>query len=156
MHLRMFRLFKRACCCFSAVPLPCLAAGCRAGFSHNVFLPTRDSLLPTLQRLANNFGMFTNVVPPLLNMVDFAHRLVGPKPLEFLSRTLNKGTGNIVPTWNPYLPRVRLLGHLTLTLCRQPWICCRFTPWLSCAAFRPILCLGRAPPAEPSAAHPSP
>ena len=47
------------------------------------------------------------MVPPLLNMVDFAHRLVGPKPLEFLSRTLNKGTGNIVPTWNPYLPRVR-------------------------------------------------
>ncbi len=62
------------------------------------------------QRLANNFGAFTNMVPPLLNMVDFAHRLVGPKPLEFLSRTLNKGTGNIVPTWNPYLPRVRTSG----------------------------------------------
>ena len=61
-----------------------------------------------VQRLANNFGAFTNMVPPLLNMVDFAHRLVGPKPLEFLSRTLNKGTGNIVPTWNPYLPRVRI------------------------------------------------
>ena len=63
------------------------------------------------QRLANNFGAFTNMVPPLLNMVDFAHRLVGPKPLEFLSRTLNKGTGNIVPTWNPYLPLVRFAGH---------------------------------------------
>ena len=60
-----------------------------------------------VQRLANNFGAFTSMVPPLLNMVDFAHRLVGPKPLEFLSKTLNRGTGHIVPEWNPYLPRVR-------------------------------------------------
>ena len=79
-----------------------------------------------MQRLANNFGAFTNMVPPLLNMVDFAHRLVGPKPLEFLSKTLNKGTGNIVPTWNPYLPRVRaslatmLCTVLTLDLAVQP------------------------------------
>ena len=78
-----------------------------------------------VQRLANNFGAFTNMVPPLLNMVDFAHRLVGPKPLEFLSKTLNKGTGNIVPTWNPYLPRVRSC----------------FVPLLRCVTFaRPALC----------------
>ncbi len=84
-----------------------------------ILLPTCPSYqgcsLPPSQRLANNFGAFTNMVPPLLNMVDFAHRLVGPKPLEFLSRTLNKGTGNIVPTWNPYLPRVRSSGNLSVT-----------------------------------------
>ena len=62
----------------------------------------------SLQRLANNFGTFASVVPPFLNLVDFAHRLVGPKPLEFLSSTLNKSSNHLVPTWNSYMPRVSL------------------------------------------------
>lgn len=61
----------------------------------------------SLQRLANNFGAFASAVPPMLNLVDFAHRLVGPKPLEFLSSALNRGSNHLVPAWNPYLPKVR-------------------------------------------------
>jgi D-lactate dehydrogenase len=85
-----------------------------------------------VQRLANNFGAFTSMVPPLLNMVDFAHRLVGPKPLEFLSKTLNKGTGHIVPEWNPYLPKVRASSALfplhCLALNRKVSYCCYLRP----------------------------
>jgi D-lactate dehydrogenase len=47
-----------------------------------------------------------STVPPFLNMVDFAHRLVGPKPLEYLSGVMNRASGRLIPTWNPYMPRV--------------------------------------------------
>ena len=59
-----------------------------------------------LQRLANNFGAINASVPTFLNIVDFAHRLVGPKPLEYISSGLNKLSSNYVPAWNPYMPRV--------------------------------------------------
>ena len=49
---------------------------------------------------------FTAAVPPFLNLVDFAHRLVGPKPLEYLSGAMNRVSNHLVPTWNPYMPRV--------------------------------------------------
>ena len=60
-----------------------------------------------MQRLANNFGAINASVPTFLNLVDFAHRLVGPKPLEYLSSVLNRATGNYIPEWNRYMPRVR-------------------------------------------------
>lgn len=69
-----------------------------------------------LQSLANNYGAFVSTVPKFLNLVDFAHRLVGPKPLEYLSGTMNRMSNHLVPTWNPYMPRVRLC-HLHLTPC---------------------------------------
>ncbi|KAK9843234.1 hypothetical protein WJX74_009043 [Apatococcus lobatus] len=57
------------------------------------------------QGLADNFGMINATVPTFLNIVDFAHKLVGPKPLEYISRTANKVSGRFVPTWNPYMPQ---------------------------------------------------
>ena len=59
-----------------------------------------------LQRLANNFGAVNYSVPKFLNVVDFAHRLVGPKPLEYLSSVMNKASGNYIPEWNKYMPKV--------------------------------------------------
>ena len=55
----------------------------------------------------NNFGTVTAMMPPVLNMVDLAHRLVGPKPMQFLSDQWMKLPGHIMPAWNPYMPRVR-------------------------------------------------
>lgn len=60
----------------------------------------------SLQRLANNFGAVNATVPTFLNVVDLAHRLVGPKPLEYLSTLINKASGNYIPQWNKYMPRV--------------------------------------------------
>ena len=60
-----------------------------------------------VQSMANHYGVFAAAVPPVLNVVDFAHRLVGPKPLEYLSGAMNKMSNHLVPTWNPYMPRVR-------------------------------------------------
>ncbi len=59
------------------------------------------------QAMANNYGAFVSTVPAFLNVVDFAHRLVGPKPLEYLSGAMNRMTNHLVPTWNPYMPRVQ-------------------------------------------------
>lgn len=56
-------------------------------------------------RVANNFGTLTAAVPPFLNFVDGLHRVVGPKPLQAISTLLNKASGNLVPEWNPYMPR---------------------------------------------------
>ena len=60
-----------------------------------------------MQSMANHYGTFAAAVPPVLNLVDFAHRLVGPKPLEYISSTMNRMSNHLVPTWNPYMPRVR-------------------------------------------------
>jgi hypothetical protein len=30
---------------------------------------------------------------------------MGPKPLEAVSRWMNKMTGHFVPVWNPYMPK---------------------------------------------------
>lgn len=72
------------------------------------FMSNRHTCSPLvcLQRLADNFGMVNYSVPKFLNIVDFAHRLVGPKPLEFLSSALNKASQNYIPEWNKYMPRV--------------------------------------------------
>ena len=60
-----------------------------------------------MQSMANHYGAFAAAVPPVLNLVDFAHRLVGPKPLEYISSAMNRMSNHLVPTWNPYMPRVR-------------------------------------------------
>jgi D-lactate dehydrogenase len=57
------------------------------------------------KRLANNFGAINASVPTFLNIVDLAHRLVGPKPLEYLSTVINKASRNYIPEWNKYMPR---------------------------------------------------
>ena len=48
-----------------------------------------------------------SAVPKLLNVVDFAHRVVGPKPLEYISGAINRASGHTIPEWNPYMPRAR-------------------------------------------------
>ena len=63
--------------------------------------------LRAAQRVANNYGAFVSAVPALLNVVDFAHRVVGPKPLEYISGALNRASGHYIPEWNPYMPRAR-------------------------------------------------
>uniref|UniRef100_A0A061R4J9 D-lactate dehydrogenase (cytochrome) n=3 Tax=Tetraselmis sp. GSL018 TaxID=582737 RepID=A0A061R4J9_9CHLO len=55
--------------------------------------------------LAKHFSGITRVVPPFLNMVDFAHGLLGPKPLELISGALNKASGRMIPVWSPYMPK---------------------------------------------------
>lgn len=44
-------------------------------------------------------------MPSLLNVVDMAHGILGPKPLELISKGLNQATGRMVPVWNPYMPK---------------------------------------------------
>ncbi|KAF8056389.1 glcD [Scenedesmus sp. PABB004] len=55
--------------------------------------------------VADNFSLLNAAMPRVLNAVDLAHRVVGPKPLEVVSRWLNAATGHFVPVWNPYMPR---------------------------------------------------
>ncbi|GIL81459.1 hypothetical protein Vretimale_972 [Volvox reticuliferus] len=55
--------------------------------------------------LANNFGMLNATVPRFLNLVNMAHSVLGPKPLEVISRALNGATNHLVPVWNPYMPK---------------------------------------------------
>jgi len=66
--------------------------------------------------LANNFGAFTKAMPPLLNSIDLIHRVVGPKPLEFISQNLNRLSGNMVPVWSPSIPKV-LASQLACAAC---------------------------------------
>eukprot|EP00879_Flechtneria_rotunda_P006313 GHRR01006635.1.p1 GENE.GHRR01006635.1~~GHRR01006635.1.p1 ORF type:complete len:789 (+),score=273.08 GHRR01006635.1:1646-4012(+) len=54
---------------------------------------------------ANHFKAINNGVPFLLNTVDVFHGILGPRPLEVVSSTLNKWTNRIVPVWNPYIPK---------------------------------------------------
>ena len=55
--------------------------------------------------VANNFSVFQSGVPFLLDGVNLAHRLVGPKPLTGISSWLNRVTDHQVPAWNPYMPK---------------------------------------------------
>lgn len=55
--------------------------------------------------LADNFNLVNRTVPPLLNAVHMAHKVVGPKPLQLLSSWLNKGSDHYIPAWNPYMPK---------------------------------------------------
>ena len=70
--------------------------------------------------MANNYGAFAAAVPPFLNVVDFAHRLVGPKPLEYISGAMNRVSNHMVPTWNPYMPRVSPRTQIRRRLCGGP------------------------------------
>jgi D-lactate dehydrogenase len=55
--------------------------------------------------LANHFGALNAAVPPFLNVVDFAHRLLGPSPLQYISSRLNRASNHLIPEWNPYMPK---------------------------------------------------
>eukprot|EP00775_Hariotina_reticulata_P006936 gene6936-7154_t len=54
---------------------------------------------------ANNFTTINNTVPTFLNAVNLAHKVVGPKPLEIISKWMNSMTGHVVPVWNLYMPK---------------------------------------------------
>ena len=74
-----------------------------------------------VQSVANHFAGFSWGAKQLLNAVDLAHRVVGPTPLQYVSSTINKLSGNLVPQWNPYMPRVRIppppFAHACLRRC---------------------------------------
>jgi len=56
-------------------------------------------------KLANNMPAFNSYVPKLLNTVDLFHGVLGHSVLEFVSSQLNTLSGNVVPTWNKYMPK---------------------------------------------------
>ena len=55
--------------------------------------------------IANNFGATAWTFNKLLGAVNVAHQILGPWPLETISRALNKISGHMVPEWNPYMPK---------------------------------------------------
>jgi hypothetical protein len=59
-----------------------------------------------MQRVADNFGATAWVFNKLLGVVNAAHSVLGPKPLQVISSALNKVSGHMVPEWNPYMPKV--------------------------------------------------
>jgi D-lactate dehydrogenase len=54
--------------------------------------------------VAKHFGTVAALTPTLLNAVHLAHRVLGPKPLEFISEKLNQASGNMVPVFNSSMP----------------------------------------------------
>jgi len=54
--------------------------------------------------LANNFSAFAGAVPPLLNLVNVAHSVLGAGVLSTVSSALNSASYNYVPVWNPHMP----------------------------------------------------
>jgi len=92
------------------------------------------------QRLANNYGTFVSAVPKLLNVVDFAHRVVGPKPLEYMSGAA---------------PDLRDFGRRARATRRRA--CCRSTrclTWARWAPSRPATAGWPRPPRRRPAAPP--
>ena len=55
--------------------------------------------------LGRNFASFSGVVPPFLNMVSGFHSILGDGVLKTVSSGLNKVSGNLIPEWNPHMPR---------------------------------------------------
>ena len=55
--------------------------------------------------LSKRMSTITAVVPPFLNLVDVARKVLGPTALESISGALNKVSGRSIPTWNEYMPR---------------------------------------------------
>jgi len=55
--------------------------------------------------LAKNFTATVTAGRGVLAMLDTMHAVVGPKPLEMVSKALNKATGNYVPVWNKHMPK---------------------------------------------------
>ena len=55
--------------------------------------------------LSKRMSTITTVVPPFLNLVDVARKVLGPAALESISGALNKVSGRSIPTWNEYMPR---------------------------------------------------
>jgi D-lactate dehydrogenase len=54
--------------------------------------------------LARNFSATVTAGRGVLAVLDGMHGLVGPKPLQWVSSTLNRVTDHLVPVWNPYMP----------------------------------------------------
>ena len=55
--------------------------------------------------LANNFGATAWTFNKLLGAVNVAHQVLGPWPIQTISRALNKISGHMIPEWNPYMPK---------------------------------------------------
>eukprot|EP00887_Chlorella_sp_A99_P004004 scaffold11.g4004.t1 len=55
--------------------------------------------------LADHFSASAWVMNKALTAVSAVHALVGAAPLRAISSGLNRLTGHMVPTWNPYMPK---------------------------------------------------
>ena len=63
----------------------------------------RGAALATM--VANNFGPISRAIPPLLNVVSLAHRIIGNLPMTAIATTAWGVSNNYLPLWNQYMPR---------------------------------------------------
>lgn len=102
------------------------------------------------QRVAKNLSTFVTGARGLLSVVDTVHGVVGPKPLELISSTLNRWTNHMVPVWNPYMPKVcTTVHHMT----GEQRILCFRTMHTLCCVSRAVLAGGGATQAASPRAH---
>ncbi len=45
----------------------------------------------------------------VLGLADVAHGVLGPSFLQSVTGLLNRWSGRLVPEWNPYMPKVRVV-----------------------------------------------
>jgi len=55
--------------------------------------------------VANNFGPISKAIPPFLNVVSLAHRIIGNLPMTAIATTAWGVSNNYLPLWNRYMPR---------------------------------------------------
>ena len=55
--------------------------------------------------IATNFGTVSTLVPPFLNVVSFAHRLIGTTVMNPIAWGAWGVSNNYLPLWNKYMPR---------------------------------------------------
>ena len=76
----------------------------------------REEKLRTASPLANkaamavvdNFKYFDKVVPPVLNLVSFAHSIVGTAVVEPIAKGVHAVGGSMIPLWNPFFFAARI------------------------------------------------
>jgi len=55
--------------------------------------------------VASHFGKIMGLVPPLLDTVSLAHRVLGTYPMQSIANAVWGVGNNMLPLWNPYMPR---------------------------------------------------
>jgi len=55
--------------------------------------------------VANHFGPISLMIPPFLNVVSLAHRILGTWPMGAIASTAWGVSNNYLPLWNRYMPR---------------------------------------------------
>ncbi|KAL6050120.1 D-lactate dehydrogenase [Balamuthia mandrillaris] len=55
--------------------------------------------------VADHFDTVTTTARRLLSVVDATHRVVGPAPIQAISKLTNRLSGRMLPEWNTHVPR---------------------------------------------------